>query len=664
MSAADLRVAIERPARVVGAHLQAGLVDLVLREVAALPPDSPGTLALVAHAMNITWRHRAARVLTIAGYERSGGIGGAVAATAEFVYEQFGAEDRETARVLLMRLVHIGDGTHDARRRLDRERLLATAPAAAARVLTALTDAGLLTTADTTVEIAHEALLRAWPRLRSWIDADRAGAVVHQALIEAAEVWERGGRQPGDLHTGTRLHAATDWLAGSNTRLDDRTARFLAASDKHAARQRDGSRRRTRRLLVLSAVLGVLLLLTTAAGYVAVVQWQRADALRAAEADARRSAANQVNARDALRDAVRLVDRASALNLALAAHRISPSPDTIGTLTALLRRHAPVDYTAPQPELELTAVGVSTGLGQVRAFGGDTVVVWPVGSHDPPARWTAPVPLADVALEADQPVAIGKDGTVWDTTRPSAAGPITRAVFPNKPDHPGVTADGRWLYTSSDAPDGPYPYRSVVQVWSLANRSAYLATYGGVFCFVPGNFPCRELPGVHNDRSRSLPAIPRPVLPVLSADGALAAISDGAEVTYSSLDDPAVPNTEALPHRGGVLEGVGPLRTMTMSADGTRLATSGVDGTVRVWDLTDPTPRLTTVIPDADLAGRDFRFSPDNRQLPQPAKGGVRVWYLDPGDVISQICTLSITTMGESTWKHYFPEEPYQRPCS
>ncbi|WP_342752291.1 hypothetical protein [Actinokineospora auranticolor] len=103
---------------------------------------------------------------------------------------------------------------------------------------------------------------------------------------------------------------------------------------------------------------------------------------------------------------------------------------------------------------------------------------------------------------------------------------------------------------------------------------------------------------------------------------------------------------------------------MTMSADGTRLATSGVDGTVRVWDLTDPTPRLTTVIPDADLAGRDFRFSPDNRQLPQPAKGGVRVWYLDPGDVISQICTLSITTMGESTWKHYFPEEPYQRPCS
>ncbi len=74
-----------------------------------------------------------------------------------------------------------------------------------------------LVTADAdTVEISHEALLSAWPRLRGWVDADRAGIRVHRQLTEAARAWRDGARDPGALYRSARLAAATEWAVNGH----------------------------------------------------------------------------------------------------------------------------------------------------------------------------------------------------------------------------------------------------------------------------------------------------------------------------------------------------------------------------------------------------------------------------------------------------------------
>ena len=137
-----------------------------------------------------------------------------MARAAEAVYERFDADGRQAARRLLLRLVSLGEGTADTRRRVTVAELAGTAEpggpadtpqAATARaVLTGLVQARLLT-ADTgtdgrdTVEISHEALLSAWPRLREWLSQDRAGQRIHRDLTDAAHAWQAQGREPSHL---------------------------------------------------------------------------------------------------------------------------------------------------------------------------------------------------------------------------------------------------------------------------------------------------------------------------------------------------------------------------------------------------------------------------------------------------------------------------------
>ena len=169
MTETDLRAAIEQPARLASLVVEPGLVDLLVNEVA----DQPGALPLMSHALAETWQRREGRTLTVAGYNASGGIRGAVAQSAEQVYERIPPEQRPVLRDLLLRLVTPGPEGEPIRSRLPR-RLVVTGPDDDA-MIDLLVGARLVTSDDGVVELAHESLARAWPRLRGWLDDDLEG---------------------------------------------------------------------------------------------------------------------------------------------------------------------------------------------------------------------------------------------------------------------------------------------------------------------------------------------------------------------------------------------------------------------------------------------------------------------------------------------------------
>ncbi len=279
MRAGELRAAIERPAAATGLTLQSDLVDTLLFDLGADDtsgredePGSrveydPGTLPMLSHVMRATWEHREDGTLTLAGYYAAGGIRGAVATTAERAFQDFDTAEQQAARRLLLRLIHIGDGVPETRMRVDRDSLLAQAPEpdAAAAVLDALAVARLVTVDAESVEITHEALLRAWPRLRGWIDADRAGLHTHQQLTEAATAWDGDNRPVSRLYRDDDLTVADRWAEEADHRSDLGTVEqeFLTASQALRARQ---ERRRARQPRQLIGTLSVLLTVAVTVG--------------------------------------------------------------------------------------------------------------------------------------------------------------------------------------------------------------------------------------------------------------------------------------------------------------------------------------------------------------------------------------------------------------
>jgi WD40 repeat protein/basic membrane lipoprotein Med (substrate-binding protein (PBP1-ABC) superfamily) len=301
MEADELRRVIEEPARLGSWDFQSGLADLILRDTLG----EPGALPLLSHALLETWHRRSGRRLRLKGYAGAGGVRGAIARTAESVYNQQLAPEQQTiARDIFLRLTELGEGTEDTRRRADYAELITTQVdgEAVEEVLRILAEARLITLTEGSVEVAHEALIREWPALRRWLAEDRDGLRIHHHLSEAARGWEALERDPGELYRGVRLKQALEWAGEHEGSLNPLELEYLEASramEKAAeleqiARQRreieaaqklaevEQQRSRTaaqhnRRLRGLSAFLAVILLLSAAAAGLAYQQWQRAE---------------------------------------------------------------------------------------------------------------------------------------------------------------------------------------------------------------------------------------------------------------------------------------------------------------------------------------------------------------------------------------------------
>ena len=208
MTADELRASIKEPATAAGWVLDDGLADLILHEMGVSGDgQSPaGALPLLSHVLQETWKKRAGLRLTVAGYRETGGIAQAIATTADEVFDKLDGDGREAVRLMLLRLVRVGEDAADTAQPVERSALLHGLPdtGAAQRAIDRLVEARLLTLDRDTVRISHEVLLRAWPKLREWLDTDRDRLRARQQLADDAAEWERSGRDSSMLYRGKR----------------------------------------------------------------------------------------------------------------------------------------------------------------------------------------------------------------------------------------------------------------------------------------------------------------------------------------------------------------------------------------------------------------------------------------------------------------------------
>jgi WD40 repeat protein/DNA-binding SARP family transcriptional activator len=315
MEPGDVGRAIELPANRANLEIDRPLVDALVADVAG----EPGGLPLLSTALLELWRRRDGRRLSYDAYRSSGGVRGAVARLAEQAYARLDAQEKETARAIMLRLCS-GEAGAVVRRRVPLAELDADRNDQVAQVLAILTDARLLTTSDSTVEVAHEALLREWPRLQSWLDEDVEGRRMHLHLAAASREWDSRGRDPAELYRGARLSAALDWSSRHATELTRVEREFVAASRAESGRQ-------LRRLRILLTGVAVLLLVAVAAGIGALVL--RRHAQNTARVEKSRALATVSQAQLG-------VDPERSILLAAAAVREAPTPDAVFALRRAL----------------------------------------------------------------------------------------------------------------------------------------------------------------------------------------------------------------------------------------------------------------------------------------------------------------------------------------
>ncbi|WP_256789958.1 WD40 repeat domain-containing protein [Frankia sp. AvcI1] len=450
MTAGEIRDIVVKPARTVGVDVEPGLVELLLRDLGAATATSaqgavsgagvvadPGSLPLLAHALRSTWFARESSLggnsspLTVGAYLRIGGLTGAIAQTAEGAYTGLAAGAQQAARPLLMRMVRLGEGEQDSRRRVRRADLLAAVPAREAEAVLDALVAARLVEADTegdgdSLQIAHEALLRSWPRLREWMDVDRAAAIALQQLGDAAETWDRGARDPSYLFGGTRLAAAREWVESQPDQapLSPVARAFYDESLRVDLAAQQAAVRRTRRLRRLVAVTTVLALVAASLAGLAYRQGRTAAAARDRALSQR--IANQA-------DLVRGPNPAIAAQLSLVAYRKADTPEARGSVLSSFNGGSGVPTRYLFHRNAVGAVTYSPN-GKLIATGSDdwATAIWDAAD---PRRSTPlavlPGPRDGGHTRAVKSVAFSRDSTllatgsgdrtakIWDVSTPS-----------------------------------------------------------------------------------------------------------------------------------------------------------------------------------------------------------------------------------------------------
>ncbi len=329
--------AVAQPARDVGVDLEPGLVTRIVDDVR----DEPGGLPLLQYALTEMFAQREHNTLTLAGYERSGGVLGALGKRAEEIYCGLTDDGKEAARHLFLRLVTVDELADDTRRRVRQTELksLEINQASLDDVISRFGSFRLLSfdrdaaTRTPTVEVAHEALIREWTRLRTWIDDRREDLLIHRRIQVTSRDWEDSDKDVSYLLRGSRLEQALIWQERTDIAISQNEMSFIEASIEQEKRdlaelealEAKAARRR-------KAVIGVLAGGLVVAGVLGAIAVDRAgDAqITATESQARELAALATNTTDD--------DPERGMLLALESIKLSrdvgltPLPDALGTL--------------------------------------------------------------------------------------------------------------------------------------------------------------------------------------------------------------------------------------------------------------------------------------------------------------------------------------------
>ncbi len=312
MNAEEMGQAISEPANLAGAQVKSDLLTQLVTDVS----EEPGALPMLQYTLTELFDRRKDRHLTLEVYKAIGGVTGAIAQRAEDIYLQFDPASQDAARQLFLRLITLGEGVEDTRRRVLRSEVVALSidrwsvtsgqhpvtgsksswaqspspsllgpdpqsPASQPPIPTVIDTYGharLLTfdrdpiTREPTVEVAHEALLREWQRLRDWLGESRDDLRQHRMLVAAAAEWSTSNRDPGFLLRGSRLDQF-EQLANSSdlaltvnelsylkTSLSERNTREEVELERQAHEQalERRSRTRLRGLVAVFAVAAII----------------------------------------------------------------------------------------------------------------------------------------------------------------------------------------------------------------------------------------------------------------------------------------------------------------------------------------------------------------------------------------------------------------------
>jgi WD40 repeat protein/serine/threonine protein kinase len=267
----ELEQAIVGPAERIGMTVETDLVNRIITDVR----EEPGALPLLQYALSEVFERRDNNRLSLTAYQESGGVLGALARRAEEVYLGLKSADRDIARQLILRLVTLGEGTEDTRRRVRHSELAAfvSSPTEMQAILDVFGQYRLFTfdhdrdTREPTIEVAHEALIRTWRRLREWLDESRDDIRLQRLLALADIEWRNNNRRVDFLLHGGRLAQFEEWSNATNVALTRDEQEFLTASIAERQRQEaeETSRQAHERKLErrarqsLQVIVGVLL---------------------------------------------------------------------------------------------------------------------------------------------------------------------------------------------------------------------------------------------------------------------------------------------------------------------------------------------------------------------------------------------------------------------